>query len=72
MVLRIKIHLAVIFLIVVVVPKLCCIALVLYVGSVFCISAVVLYCPRSDFAQKEKSRGGTLVTCAYIMESTYS
>ena len=25
-----------------------------------------------DFAQKEKSRGGTLVTHAYIKESTYS
>ena len=29
-------------------------------------------CPRRDFAQKAKSRGGTLVTCAYIKESTYS
>ena len=31
-----------------------------------------LCCPRRDFAQKAKSRGGTLVTCAYIRESTYS
>ena len=30
------------------------------------------YSPRSDFAQKAKSRGGTLVTRAYIKESTYS
>ena len=30
------------------------------------------YCPRRDFAQKAKSRGGTLVTRAYIKESTYS
>ena len=30
------------------------------------------YCPRRDFAQKTKSRGGTLVTRAYIKESTYS
>ena len=29
-------------------------------------------CPRRDFAQKAKSRGGTLVTHAYIKESTYS
>ena len=29
-------------------------------------------CPRRDFAQKTKSRGGTLVTRAYIKESTYS
>ena len=31
-------------------------------------------CPtaRRDFAQKAKSRGGTLVTRAYIKESTYS
>ena len=28
--------------------------------------------PRRDFAQKAKSRGGTLVTRAYIKESTYS
>ena len=27
---------------------------------------------RRDFAQKVKSRGGTLVTRAYIKESTYS
>ena len=30
------------------------------------------HCPRSDFAQKAKSRGGTLVTRAYIKESIYS
>ena len=30
------------------------------------------YCPRWDFARKAKSRGGTLVTRAYIKESTYS
>ena len=30
------------------------------------------YCPRRDFAQKAKSRGGTLVTRAKIKESTYS
>ena len=30
------------------------------------------YCPRRDFAQKAKSRGDTLVTRAYINESTYS
>ena len=31
------------------------------------------YCPRRDFAEKAKSRGGTtLVTRAYIKESTYS
>ena len=30
------------------------------------------YCPRRDFDQKAKSRGGTLVTRAYIKESTYS
>ena len=29
-------------------------------------------CPSRDFAQKAKSRGGTLVTCAYIKESNYS
>ena len=29
-------------------------------------------CPRRHFAQKAKSRGGTLVTRAYIKESTYS
>ena len=29
-------------------------------------------CPRRDFPQKAKSRGGTLVTRAYIKESTYS
>ena len=28
--------------------------------------------PRRDFAQKAKSLGGTLVTHAYIKESTYS
>ena len=32
----------------------------------------IFYCPRRDFAQKAKSRGGTLVTRAYINESTYS
>ena len=30
------------------------------------------YCSRRDFAQKAKSRGGTLVIRAYIKESTYS
>jgi len=30
------------------------------------------HCPRSDFAQKAKSRGGTLVARAYVKESTYS
>ena len=30
------------------------------------------YCPRRDFAKKAKCRGGTLVTRAYIKESTYS
>ena len=28
-------------------------------------------CPLRDFAQKAKSRGGTLVTHTYIKESTY-
>ena len=32
----------------------------------------VRYCPRRDFAQKAKSRGGTLVTRTYIKESAYS
>ena len=31
-----------------------------------------IYCPGGDFAQKAKSRGGTLVARAYIKESTYS
>ena len=31
-----------------------------------------IFCPRRDFDQKAKSRGGTLVTYAYIKESTYS
>ena len=30
------------------------------------------YCPSRDFVQRAKSRGGTLVTRAYIKESTYS
>ena len=30
------------------------------------------YCQRRDFAQRAKSRGGTLVTRAYVKESTYS
>ena len=30
------------------------------------------YCPHRDFAQKAKSRGGTLVTHVYIKESTYN
>ena len=34
--------------------------------------ALYFYCPRRDFAQKAKSRSGTLVTRAYIKESTYS
>ena len=29
-------------------------------------------CPRIDFAQKAKSRGGTSLTRVYIKESTYS
>ena len=29
-------------------------------------------CPHRDFAQKAKSQEGTLVTRAYIKESTYS
>ena len=29
-------------------------------------------CPRRDFAQKAKSRGGTLATRACIKESTYT
>ena len=29
-------------------------------------------CPSRDFAQKAKSRGGTLVSRAYLKESTYS
>ena len=33
---------------------------------------VLYYCPRRDFAFWAKSRGGTLVTRAYIKESTYS
>ena len=39
-----------------------------------CIYFIIIfyYCPRRDFAQKAKSRGGTLVTRAYIKESTYS
>ena len=32
----------------------------------------LLSCHCRDFAQKAKSRGGTLVTRAYIKESTYS
>ena len=36
------------------------------------ISRVSTYCPCRDFAQKAKSRRGTLVTCAYIKESTNS
>ena len=35
-------------------------------------SIPIICCPRRDFAQKAKSRGGTLVTRAYIKESTYS
>ena len=30
------------------------------------------YCPRRNFGQKAKSRRGTLVTCVYFKESTYS
>ena len=30
------------------------------------------HCPTRNFAQKAKSRGGTLVASEYIMESTYS
>ena len=34
---------------------------------------ITFNCPRRDFAQKAKSRGGgTLVTRGYIKESTYS
>ena len=35
-------------------------------------AAMQHFCPRRDFAQKAKSRGGTLVTRAYIKDSTYS
>ena len=38
----------------------------------FCICLFIIYCPRRDFAQKLKFRGGTLVTRAYIKESTCS
>ena len=37
-----------------------------------CLFNSVSSCPSRDFAQKAKSRGGTLVTRAYIKESTYS
>ena len=36
------------------------------------ITSYYYYCPRRDFAQKAKSRGGTLVTRAYIKEGTHS
>ena len=36
-----------------------------------CLFNSVSSCPSRDFAQKAKSRGGTLVTRAYIKESTY-
>ena len=46
---------------------------VLHYWSVFHFSfQFVNCCPRRDFAQKAKSRGGNLVTRAYIKESTYS
>ena len=35
------------------------------------INILAVFCPRRDFAQKAKSRGGILVTRAYIKESTY-
>ena len=31
-----------------------------------------VYYPRRDFAQKARSRGGTLITRTYVKESTYS
>ena len=34
--------------------------------------SVTFNCPCRDFAQKAESRGGTLVTRAYVKESTYS
>ena len=41
--------------------------------KIICVNCGVKnYCPRMDFAQKAKSRGGTLVTRANINESTYS
>ena len=39
---------------------------------IFWCLCVSVYCPLKDFAQKAKSRGGTLVIRAYIKESTYS
>ena len=41
-------------------------------SSPFCWNGDEYYCPRRDFAQKAKSRRGTLVTRAYIKESTYN
>ena len=41
-------------------------------GQLFVVVVFVDDCPRRDFAQKAKSRGGTLVARAYIKESTYS
>ena len=45
--------------------------------NVICPLVLLLYvslnnCPRRDFAQGAKSRGGTLGTSGYIKESTYS
>ena len=46
---------------------------VLFASSLTAYACVIqLNCPRRDFAQKAKSPGGTLVTRAYIKESTYS
>ena len=42
------------------------------VKHVYYFNINIAFCPRRDFAQKAKSRRGTLVTCAYIKESTYS
>ena len=59
------------------VPALCpcfvSLLCVLHYWSVFHFSfQFVNCCPRRDFAFWAKSRGGTLVTRAYIKESTYS
>ena len=40
--------------------------------SITLASKKIVIAPRRDFAQKATSRGGTLVTRAYIKESTYS
>ena len=43
----------------------------IYIRTTTRFSFAMIYCPRRGFAQKAKSRGGTLVTRAYIKESTY-